>query len=224
MAMAMGGQPELSGSFGFHPSRHEPGAKVLLGQRYPEGEAGGLAALHDLAHHRSTARHVARRLATHFVADDPPAEAVDTLAAAFVDSGGHLPAVHRALITLPSAWDTPRAKLRTPHDLVLATARGLGLADEGEAMRDALHAMGQAPWSAPSPAGWSDRASDWAGPAQVVGRVEWLEQVARHLGDRSGLQVGRALYADTLSEGTERALAEHDDLWALLASPEHQRR
>jgi len=224
MAMAMGADPSFSGDFGFHASRHEPGPKTLLGKRYPEGEAGGVLALRALAHHPATARHVARRLATHFVADDPPAQAIDTLATAFLDSGGHLPTVHAALVDLPAAWDAPRSKVRTPFDLVIATARAVGLPDEGGAMRDALHALGQAPWGAPSPKGWSDHAEAWTGPAQVLARMEWLERVADTVGPRGARDLAHDLYGDTLSDETAAALNDNDDLWLLLASPEHQRR
>lgn len=224
MTMAMGGDLALSGRFGFHAHRHQPGPKTLLGRTYPEGEAGGVAALRDLARHPATARHVATRLARHFVADDPPEAAVVALTEAFRRSDGHLPTVHAALVDLDAAWEVPRAKIRSPRDLVLATARAVERPHEGEAMRDALHAMGMAPWSAPSPKGFADRAEAWTGPAQVLQRMTWLEQVADHVGARDALPRAEALYADTLSDATLAALRRHDDLWLLLGSPEHQRR
>ena len=61
------------GRFHFAPARHEPGRHPVLGKRY--GDAGvraGEACLADLARHPSTARHIARKLAAHFVAETPP--------------------------------------------------------------------------------------------------------------------------------------------------------
>src|SRR4051812_26644057 len=73
------------GRFTFSPTRHEPGVHALLGKTYAQtGLAQGEAALADLAVHSATARHVARKLAAHFVADDPPAALVDRLTAVFV--------------------------------------------------------------------------------------------------------------------------------------------
>ena len=48
---------------------HEPGPQTLLGETYAaRGEAQGEAALKDLARHPATARHLATKLARHFIA------------------------------------------------------------------------------------------------------------------------------------------------------------
>ncbi len=224
MAMVMGADPSFTGGYGFHDVRHEPGAKRLLGRSYPEGEQGGIQALKDLAAHPSTAHHVATRMARHFVADAPSADAVAALEDAFRGSDGDLPTVHRALVEVSSAWEEPLRKLRTPWDLVVATARALDLEDVGEGMLAGLRELGQLPWKAPSPKGWSDVAEDWSGPEQVLGRVEWLEQVVDRVGRRSGLAVAEVAYGPVMSSTTRRALERDDDLLVALASPEFQRR
>lgn len=220
--LAMGTGPELTGGFGFQAMRHQPGTKRLLGRSYPEGEEGGVKALRDLAAHPATATHVAKRLVAHFVDDVPPDPAVSIVAEAFRDSDGHLPTVHRALLDLP-VWKRPLTKVKTPRDLVLSVARGLGFASEGEAMRDGMHLLGQTPYRAPSPKGWSDSASAWTGPEQVLGRIEWLERVAKRAGG-SGREVAEALFGPVMSRSTRRALADDDNLWVALCSPEFQRR
>src|ERR1700722_18858077 len=40
--------------FRFHPAAHEPGEQTVLGNRFPDGEAGGVAALTFLASHPAT--------------------------------------------------------------------------------------------------------------------------------------------------------------------------
>ena len=47
------------------------------------------------------------------------------IAKAFRDSSGELPAVHRALLDTPAAWDGTAAKFKTPHELVISTFRML---------------------------------------------------------------------------------------------------
>ena len=47
-----------------------------MGRRFPPGEDGGVAALRFLANHPATHRFLATKLARHFVADDPPPDAV----------------------------------------------------------------------------------------------------------------------------------------------------
>ena len=49
-----------------------PGRSVLMGRTFPPGEEGGIEALAFLADHPATHRHLATKLARHFVADDPP--------------------------------------------------------------------------------------------------------------------------------------------------------
>ena len=72
------------GTFRFRPFVHEPGEKIFMGQRFgPAGEEEGLQALEILSRHPSTARHVARQLAIHFIADDPPAPLVERLAVVY---------------------------------------------------------------------------------------------------------------------------------------------
>ena len=75
------GQP---GTFVFNPNTHEPGTQMLLGSSYPDnGLDQGRAALRMLAHHPSTAKYVALKLARHFVADQPPPALVNRLADTF---------------------------------------------------------------------------------------------------------------------------------------------
>jgi len=229
MALAMGGDPSFTGQFGFQPRMHQPGTKNLLGRAYGEGEAAGRRAIHDLATHPSTATHVAQRLVRHF--HPRPEEADDDvahIAQVFRDSEGHLPTVHAALVHRDSLWDTPGARLKNPRDLVLGTARALELADEGGAMAEALDALGQPLWRAPSPKGWSDLDEDWAGPEQVLRRVEWLQRVARTVSAPQGraLELADDLFGASLTARTREGMkaAGRDDLWVLLCSPEMQRR
>jgi uncharacterized protein (DUF1800 family) len=75
------------GKFEFREAIHEPGARTVLGKRYPQkGVDQGEAVLRDLAAHPATAKFLATKLARHFVADEPPARLVDALAATYVIS------------------------------------------------------------------------------------------------------------------------------------------
>ena len=101
------------GKFAFHDAAHEPGAKTIMGTRYGQsGVAQPRAVLTDLAKHPATARHVATKLARHFIADEPPPDAVERIAKAFRDSDGDLPTVHRAVLDTPEAWVTPHCEVQ----------------------------------------------------------------------------------------------------------------
>src|ERR1700731_1278875 len=73
--------PDHGSEFVFLRRAHEPGSQTVIGNAYVDsGVEQGRAVLADLAHHPATARHVATKLARHFIADDPPTTLVDRLA------------------------------------------------------------------------------------------------------------------------------------------------
>ena len=169
-----------------------------MGRRYREaGLAEGEAALRDLARHPATAQHIATKLARHFVADDPPDPAVARLAQVFRETDGDLALVARALILLSEPWEAPLAKLKSPQDLVISTLRATGFEGETEKLVIALRLLGQAPWAAPSPAGWPDRAEDWASPDALLKRIEFVADVAQRVGDRIDPYAGDMLSRTT---------------------------
>jgi uncharacterized protein (DUF1800 family) len=223
-----GGEP---GVFFFREAFHEPGAGMLLGKRYPAGGlAQGVAALRDLAVNPHTARHLATKLVRHFIADDPPAAAVDAVAKAFSSSGGDLPATYRALINAPDAWKNPLAKFKTPVDYIYSTWRAMGL-PVGTQQRDlrVFEDLGQRNFQPGSPAGWADRSADWDGSAALMKRLEWAQGMSQRLGvQRNAQKLAGEMLGETLSAGTGLAIARAQDgaqaLTLLLCSPEFMRR
>ena len=70
---------------------HQPGAQTVIGKSYPDtGVEQGRAVLAALARHPATAKHVATKLARHFIADEPPPALVERLAKRFLDTEGDL--------------------------------------------------------------------------------------------------------------------------------------
>ena len=215
----------------FHPAWHEPGAKTVLGKSYGAGPEALRAVLHDLARHPQTARFIATKLARHFVSDEPPPALVDRLSTTYLEHDTQLAPLYQALIRSPEAWAPKPAKLKTPEEFVVSSARLLRLDkrlfDRGDGA--GTLALGQRIQAAPSPAGWSDRAEDWLGPDAVWKRVEWSTRTASRLGNSID---ARALASQslgpTLSRTTATQLARAADgsqaLALLLMSPEFQRR
>ena len=223
-----GGDP---GRFRFVPQIHEPGEKVLLGRRYPEGgKTEGDAVLHDLAHHASTARFVATKLARHFIADDPPPAAVERLARRFQETGGDLGAVTRTLATLPEAWPPSPTKIKTPNELVISAFRALGGAPaEPNRLVQSLAVLEQPAFSAPSPAGWPDKAAEWIGPEAAMKRIEWVHALAaKWPRDTAPLTLAADVLGDGVAPTTtlalEHAASARDGVAYVLLSPEFQRR
>jgi len=216
-------------AFRFYSERHEPGAKTLLGERYAAtGHDEGVRALNTLARHPATARHIATKLARHFIADNPPEEAVDTLTEIFLNTRGDLEALAHAVIDLPQAWAASHTKIRDPDDLVIATARALGYTQDGEPLLAAMRWLGQIPYQAPSPKGWPDEATAWLGPEALISRIEWAEQIASESQDHmQAPALADALFGDAVPPTLAAAIHTTDrkqGLALLLASPLFQRR
>jgi uncharacterized protein (DUF1800 family) len=220
--------------FRFRPFAHEPGSQVVMGHRFPDGEEGGVAALRFLANHPSTHRFLATKLARHFVADDPPPDAVRHVEGALRDTQGDLGAAAASLVTLEAAWQ-PATKLRDPQDYVIACLRALDLPPEqrsGINLPGVVAGLGQPFWNAPQPNGWGDQASDWASPEAMMRRIDWAYGVSgRVAGPQNGsnaadlaeASLGPLLTDDTL-QAVRRAGSRRDAMTLLLTAPEFQRR
>ncbi len=219
------------GSFRFEPRIHEPGAKTLLGITYREaGMAETEAAITALARHPATARHIATKLARHFIADDPPPAAVQRLAAVYQKSDGDLAALAHALIDAPEAWRDPLAKVKAPQDLVVSLMRATGaVPPDARVLVQSLRILGQTPFAAPSPAGWPDRASDWLSPEALMHRIEWADRAAQRLaGTVSAEALAQETIAPVAAPATLKAIGSADGpalkLALVFASREFQRR
>ncbi|HYF09826.1 MAG TPA: DUF1800 domain-containing protein [Acetobacteraceae bacterium] len=222
-------RPQEGAGFLFRPRAHEPGEKTLLGRRFPEGEEGGVAALRFLAENPATYRNLATRLVRHFVADDPPRDAVERLFAVLRDTRGDLGAASRALVRLPQAWSPPLTKIRAPVDYIVAALRALEAPPAAaERFVQATQFLGQPLWAAPAPNGWADVAREWTTPEALLRRVEWANGLAGFGAGRDAAAIAEAvmgplLRAETV-EAVRRAGSARDALTLVLASPEFMRR
>jgi uncharacterized protein (DUF1800 family) len=230
-SIARDGEPN-PGTFRYRPIIHEPGEKTVMGRTYRDaGVEEGLTALNDLAAQPRTARHIATKLARHFVADDPPPAAVDMLAKTFQRTEGDLHAVSLALVDLPQIWSDPLTKVKTPNDLVQSACRTFGITDAkaGAGILMGLKQMGQIPFDAPSPAGWADTADGWVSPEAMMTRIQWAMAAGQKLdGHADAREIAKGsiqpVAADTTIFHIDNAPSPAEGLALLIASPEFQRR
>lgn len=229
---SVGNQRQQSpGQFYFREAAHEPGAKTVVDRRYyQDGVEQTRTILKDLANHRATATHVATKLARHFIADEPPASAVERLAKVFRNTEGDLPSLHRALVESPEAWEATATKFKTPHDFVVSTFRMLDFVPQApQQMLSPFQLLGQRPYTPGSPAGWPDTASQWDGPDALLKRIEWASAIGDRIGSKAQpLVLGQQALGTALLERTRTAISRAESgmqgLVLLLASPEFQRR
>jgi uncharacterized protein (DUF1800 family) len=173
------------GAFEFNPARHDFGAKQLLGQRIEgAGFAEAERAVDLIVAQPACARFVARRLATYFVADDPPPKLVEKLARVFERTHGDLRAVVEALFTSDELVKNGGAKFRDPMQYVVGSLR---LAYQGRTLvnlRPAggwLASLGEAPFGRTTPDGYPLVSAAWTSSGQMVRRFE----IARAIGSGS---------------------------------------
>ena len=230
-AFASGGEP---GQFYFRAAMHEPGDKTVLGKKYKErGVEEGEEVLAMLARSPATAKHLATKLARHFVADDPPEALVARLTDSYLKHDGELTPVYRELIRADESWREPLAKYKTPNDFVISTFRALDhVPDNLQQVTAFLNELGQRPYTPGSPAGWPDTAANWDGGDALLKRIEWSGAVGKRVGTLAGQRLDAAdLAASILGPVSDATLAGirgagdgGQGLALLISAPEFQRR
>ena len=214
--------------FVFNAQSHQPGTKTVLGKKFPEGEQGGIEALAFFADHPACHTFLATKLVRHFVADEPPPDAVAAIARVLHDTHGDLGAASQALVDLPEAW-SKLTKLRSPMDYIAACGRAVEAAPVTTTLAaELMDGLGQPLWTPPLPNGWPDQAEDWAGPEALLRRAELANKVAGRHPDPDPEQVADACLGPYLRPETLRAIrfagSRRAAMTVLMASPEFMRR
>lgn len=224
-------QEERAFQFLFRDNAHEPGARTVMGRRYgQDGQAQAQAVMRDLAASPQTARHIATKLAVHFVGDDPPPALVARLEKSFNDSGGRLDDLARALVTAPEAWDPAPTKFKTPYEFAISTWRSVGGQPQAIGkLAPVLTGLGQKPFSAPSPKGWPEEAQVWCAPDALIKRLRFSEAFAAQAADRlDPVEFAQSTLGARLTPPVAKAVARaetrREAMALLLMSPEFQRR
>lgn len=238
LALLLTGMGEDKRSTVFRRDWAEPGAETVLGRTY--GGPGRIEppirqVFDDLARHPDTARHLARKLAVHFVADDPDPALVEAMAAAYARHDTDLMPVYEVLLTHPSALGATGGKARQPFDWMATALRGLGV--EGAALRALpprdlqrhvmmpMTRMGQRWQAPPGPNGWPEAVADWLTPPNLAERIGWAMSMPARLMDPlpdPRTMVGQVVAAAdraTLARLVPRAERRADGVALILASP-----
>jgi len=184
-----------SWEFAYRPERHYVGPLRVMGWRAKNADASaglsaGLSLLDYLAHHPSTARHVARRLCVRFVADRPPKSLVDSAAAVYLANDTQIAPVVRHIVASGAFKASAGLKFRRPLELLAASLRALDVRyDVGGgsgAAADLIHllqGLGHPPFGWRTPDGYPDTAPAWLSTQALLARWN-LEQHIAVLGVR----------------------------------------
>ena len=181
-----------SGLFEFNPARHDFNNKTVLGVHINGGdgldEVKRTVAL--LCRQPATAHFISAKLATYFVADEPPARLIDRMSTTFQKTDGSVAAVLRemfldkefvaALTAQPAALE----KFKDPMHFVVSSLR---LAYEGKtitnyhAVTGWLQQLGEPLYGRVTPDGYALTEAAWSSSGQMVRRFE----IARAIGSGS---------------------------------------
>ncbi|MBB3993930.1 uncharacterized protein (DUF1800 family) [Sulfitobacter undariae] len=228
--------------FKFRKNNAEPGSETVLGKTYGGGKARKVdveTALRDLARHPATARHLAWKLAVHFTSDTPDPALVEALTTRYLETGGDLFEVTKAMLSHPAAWAPKRANVKPAFHFMASAMRALALPADTLASLDEktmrrlfitpLAQMGHV-WEKPDgPDGLPEEDSAWIAPQGVAARLQWAITVPQAL--LPDLPDSRDFVKTTLGDfippavqfAADSAESTSDGVGLVLASPAFQR-
>jgi uncharacterized protein (DUF1800 family) len=160
-----------AGTFFFNASRHDFGAKTVLGVQIPAtpsstGAAGineGEMMLDVLINHPSTARYIATKLLKWFITPEPTETQISAIAGAFKATGGDIKRVVRAVLNEGFVTNAP-AKLKRPFHLVASGLRATNaVMTTATSMTGQVRVIGQPQFQYETPDGYPDLMEYWVG-------------------------------------------------------------
>jgi len=170
-------KPKVDAKFKFDEKLHDPDPKVVLGKKiHPGGMKDGEEVIQLLAKNPNTARFISTKLARRFVSDTPPPALVARMAKEFQSSDGDIRAVMKMMIYSQEFWsrDAYRAKVKTPFELVVSTARALGTdVDTPMPLVQWTGRIGEPLYQCQPPTGYSDKAESWVNTGALLNRLNY---------------------------------------------------
>ena len=177
----------------FNHEYHEPGKKIILGNKYKSGKKALKVVIKDLVNHPSCRDFVATRLCRFLITDEPTEEMKKPIIDAFKKSDGYLPEIHKAAIKVAFEHNKKFKKFQTPENWFLQVAKigNLNWPPSPEVMDSyelgtkptrkqrsperIMWEIGQHPYRAKQPNGWSDFSEDWMSPELLIRRLVYAQ-------------------------------------------------
>jgi hypothetical protein len=160
-----------AGVFTFVPSRHDYGAKTVLGVNIPASSPTlGVAAVDEgeeildlLINHPSTSRFIATKLLKWLLTPNPTQTQIEAIAGAFRATHGDIRLVVRAILN--EGWMmTAPAKLKRPFHLVASALRATNaVVNNAASMTTQVRTLGQPLFQYETPDGYPDAMEYWVG-------------------------------------------------------------
>jgi len=190
-------KPREYADFKFDERLHDPDPKIVLGKKiHAGGMKDGEQVIELLARHASTAKFISTKLARRFVSDTPPPSLVERMAQTFQSSDGDIRAVLKTMIYSPEFWsrEAYRAKIKTPFELVVSTARALGAdVDTPMPLVQWTGRIGEPLYQCQPPTGYADKSDAWVNTGALLNRLNYSLALAGNKVRGSRSDVGSLL-------------------------------
>jgi uncharacterized protein (DUF1800 family) len=190
-------KPREYADFKFDERLHDPDPKIVLGKKiHAGGMKDGEQVIELLARHASTAKFISTKLARRFVSDTPPPTLVERMAQTFRSSDGDIHAVLKTMIYSPEFWsrEAYRAKIKTPFELVVSTARALGAdVDTPMPLVQWTGRIGEPLYQCQPPTGYADKSDAWVNTGALLNRLNYSLALAGNKVRGSRSDVGSLL-------------------------------
>ena len=182
-----------TGNVWFNLDYHQPGKKNVLGKEYKKGKKALASVIRDLANHPNCRDFVATRLCRFLITDEPTEKMKKPIIEAFKKSDGHLPEIHKAAIKVAFEFNNKYKKFQTPENWFIQVAKigNLNWPPSPEVMDSyelgnsptrkqrsperIMREIGQHPYRAKQPNGWSDFSEDWMSPELLIRRLVYAQ-------------------------------------------------
>ncbi len=166
------------GDFLFAMNRHDNGEKVVLGKKFAAGGGyeEGVELLKMLAHHKSTAKFLSKKLAVRFVSDNPPESLINKMAKTFLSTDGDIKKVMLTMVSAPEFWsaDAMREKTKSPFELAISAVRSLDAkVTQPYQLYTWINKMGQQLYYYQAPTGFPDRGQYWINTGSLLNRMNF---------------------------------------------------
>jgi uncharacterized protein (DUF1800 family) len=175
--------PQKYAEFQFNAAGHDRKEKAILGHTLPagRGEQDGVDVIEILARHPSTAKFISKKLAQRFVADDPPPQLTDRMAATFTKTDGDLRAVLQTMFSSTEfmsegAW---LSKVKSPLEMVVSAIRSLN-ADVSDTFMlvQRIGELGEPLYGKIEPTGYPNTNDAWTNTAGLLGRINFASAIS----------------------------------------------
>ncbi len=225
---------ESNNGFVFRKYGHEPGKRILLGKPYLQnGVEQGKQMLKDLATHPKTAEFLCQKIAHHFVSETPSTQLLASMQATWMQTRGNIQKVMNAMFEHDDAWLSTAQKFKTPREYVISTFRALSLPLSSKRPKDktllyTLINLGQQPFNAGSPAGYSDANDDWLSATGLMARIDWVNSLSKYVKHINIESLIHTIFAGAINQNIYQTIMHAESrqmaLIMLLMSPEFLRR